>query len=76
MVIELMRRSDFPLFRIVTVLCDVLPVLRLPKLIDVALTDILGGPAGFVPVCVTVKVWPAMVSVPVRALLVLLVCTE
>ena len=71
-----MRRSDFPLFLMVIVFCDVLPVLRVPKLIDVALTDTLAGPAGFVPVSVTVKVLPAMVSVPVLVLLVLFACTE
>ena len=79
MFIELMTRSDLPLFRIVTVFSDVLPTFTLPKLTDVGLTDILGGPGAFdrfVPPCVRVKVWPAMVEVPVLELVFVLADSE
>ena len=45
-VIELMRRLAVPVFETVTVLCAVLPGFRVPKLIDVGLTDILGALGG------------------------------
>jgi hypothetical protein len=60
MLILLITRSDLPLFWIVTVLFDVLPGFTSPKLTDLGLTDILGGPGGFVSACVPVNTCPAM----------------
>jgi hypothetical protein len=72
---DVTTRFAAPVFETVTVLDTEVRFVIVPKLMDVGLTEMFGAPL-FCPACVTVKVWPAMVMVPVREDVAVLALTE
>ncbi len=64
-----------PVFDTVTVLETEVLFAMVPKLMEVGETEMFGSPLA-AAACVTVKVWPAMVMVPVREEAVVLAATE
>ena len=68
-------RFASPVFDTVTVLDTEVLFAIVPKLIEVGETEMFGAPL-FCPACVAVKIWPAIVTVPVREDAAVLALTE
>jgi hypothetical protein len=72
---DVTTRFASPVFDTVTVLDTEVLFAIVPKLIEVGETEMFGPPLA-AAACVTVKVWPAMVMVPVREDAAVLALTE